>query len=168
MTQEIVDAVADHAAQSRTTTAVITRLNETVTRIVAVTQEQANGCAAILNASEQMREQTTLVRRAILEQKQGSRRISESVGRVTHVGREIGLAGEEQRQLSCGVVDAMERIGGLSHEHVSSLVEIHDGVRTLTEGAEELRKQVSLFGDDQGPAGETPELNGAELLEYAG
>ena len=165
MTQEIVDAVAEHAAQSRTTTAVIKRLNDTVTRIAAVTQEQANGCASILNASEQMREQTALVRRAILEQKEGSRCISESVGRVTHVAKEIDLAGEEQRHLSRSVVDAMERIGALSHEHVSSLVEIHDGVRALTEGAAELRKQVSLFGDDQDPADKTPEVEAAELLE---
>lgn len=165
MTQEIVDAVTEHAAQSRTTTTVIKRLNETVTRIAAVTQEQASGCAAILNASEQMREQTTLVRRAIQEQKQGSRRISESVGRVTHMAREIDRAGEEQRQLSRGVVDAMEQIGSLSQEHVSSLVEIHDGVRALTEGAEELRKQVSLFDDDQVPAGKSPGVDTAELLE---
>jgi hypothetical protein len=59
----------------------------------------------------------------------------------------------------------MERIGALSHEHVSSLVEIHDGVRALTEGATELRKQVSLFGDDQDPADKTPEVEAAELLE---
>lgn len=148
MTLEIADSVSQHAEQSRHTTQVFTRLNETVARIAVVTQEQSKGCTAILNASQQMREQTSLVRRAILDQKEGSRRISDSVSRVTHVAREIDEAGENQRQLSRNVVQGMQGIGDLSREHVESLTAIHDRIRELAEGASELGQQVALFKDD--------------------
>ena len=163
MTREIVDAASEHAAQSRTTTMVITRLNDTISRISTVTQEQSRGCASILSASEQMREQTELVRRAILDQKEGSRRISDSVGRVTHLSRQIEQSAEHQRQLSGTVVEAMAGIGSLSQEHVESLGEIHASVQILSQGSEELRDQVALFReveeiDDRPPQGESRKL----------
>jgi methyl-accepting chemotaxis protein len=165
MTHEIVDAASEHAAQSRTTTMVITRLNETISRISSVTQEQSLGCASILSASEQMREQTSLVSRAILDQKEGSRRISDSVGRVTQVARRIEQSAEHQRQLSGTVVEAMAGIGSLSQEHVESLGEIHSSVQILSQGSEELRDQVALFLEVDEIDDCPPEDNNLKLID---
>ncbi len=148
LTQEIADSASHHAEQSRNTAQLFKSLNETVTRISAVTQEQSKGCDAILGASQQMREQTVLVRRAILEQKQGSLRISDSVSRVTDVAKEIEEAGEQQRRLSRSVVESMQGIGSLSQDHIAALVAIHDRIRALTDGARDLGQQIELFTDD--------------------
>jgi methyl-accepting chemotaxis protein len=147
MTREIVDAATEHASQSRQMTSAIKRINETVTRIASTTQEQARGCTSILQASEQMRDLTALVRKAILDQKQGSRRISTSVEQINVMARAIDESGQRQKGLSERVVGAMGRIGSLSHGNVASLAEMDEAVRTLTQRAEELRGQISRFRD---------------------
>ena len=123
------------------------------------------GCASILSASEQMREQTSLVSRAILDQKEGSRRISDSVGRVTQVARRIEQSAEHQRQLSGTVVEAMAGIGSLSQEHVESLGEIHSSVQILSQGSEELRDQVALFLEVDEMDDCPPEDNNLKLID---
>ncbi len=148
MSREIVVAAADQASQSRQMTGAISRINDTTGRIASTTQQQSRGCSSILQASEQVRDLTALVRRAILDQRQASRRISDSVERITIMAKAIDTAGHRQKGLSESVVGAMVRIGTLSGEHVEALSEMHGVIRSLTTRAEDLRRQIARFRDD--------------------
>ena len=66
---------------------------------------------------------------------------------------------------SPGVDEAMTGIGSLSQEHVESLGEIHDSVRVLSQGADELREQVALFRELDDLDSPVPEDQNLKLID---
>ncbi|MFQ5766875.1 MAG: methyl-accepting chemotaxis protein [Acidobacteriota bacterium] len=162
MARQIVGAASEHMEQSRQMCLSMERCYETIASIAETTQQQSEGCNAMLQATREVRRLTSIVQRAISEQHRESNRIRGSVEEIRQMGRSMRSVEDQQNRIFHQVVDSMAQIGKLCEQHLAALSSMHGAIGTLGEWAVELRLRVSRFRHAE------TELNGVPRLVLPG
>jgi methyl-accepting chemotaxis protein len=144
-TQDIVNAVREHAKATVHAGRLMERVNGRVDEIRVAAQQQASAHEVVMRSATAMRDVAHQTQRTAEEQASGSARIRDGMEVVCDVVDRIHAALREQSEACRSAVSFLEEIHERTLSHDESAQRLQDATRTLQRQAAGLRADLQRF-----------------------
>jgi len=148
-TQDIVNAVREHAKATLHAGRLMERVNSRVDEIRVAASQQASAHEVVMRSAAVMRDVAHQTQRTAEEQASGSARIRDGMEVVCDVVDRIHAALREQSEACRSAVSFLEEIHERTLSHDESAQRLQDATRTLQRQAAGLRADLQRFQFDE-------------------